>query len=350
LHSVSVRLRCGSNKGEKMKKFGHVSTMGALFFASALLSGCATSRIDLSKYRDADLKEAEIMPTKDQLNQQRIKVVVFEADEGGLANAVDAHLGASLTKAVEKEFSSAGAEVVDRNLAGKLSDELKLAELQGSGGYEGPQVAQFAIRGKLISAEYGARYYEATTWKDKKGEYHVNPAYFEHQARVTGSVSVYELPSLRLVTTVNVGAGVSVTDPRTPANRQTGASLLRSATGKAVSDSDYLLKNLVAPKGYVVERRTDGTDSIFKILIGRGQGAKQEDKVVIYSLRKKTNALTGKEQTEEMPVAEAKVSDQIGETESWVIPENKDAAAKVRLGDYVKVKYEEKSFFSRLAQ
>jgi hypothetical protein len=56
------------------------------------------------------------------------------------------------------------------------------------------------------------------------------------------------------------------------------------------------------------------------------------------------NALTGEENTEEFPVAHAIVSDQINDTESWVVPENNDASLLVRLGDFVKVRYESKRF------
>jgi hypothetical protein len=326
-----------------MKIGGQIITMCVLLFASTLLTGCATT-VDLSKFHDADLKEAEIMPGKDQLNQQRIKIVVFEADEGRLPHAVNAHLGESLAKAVEKELMAVGAEVVDRNLASKLKDELRLTESVGAGSYAGPQVAQYAIRGKVNSAEYNATYIEASTWKDDKGETHINPARYDHKATVGGSISLYELPSLRLVDAINVAGSTSASDPLMKANWATGSSLLRSATSAAI-DGQYELKNFFAPRGYVVERRVDGKKSIFKILMGKGQGVHQEDKVVIYSLRKKTNALTGAEQTDERPVIKAKVSDQIENGACWIVPDDQDASAQVKLGDFVKVKYESNSIF-----
>lgn len=326
-----------------MKIAVQVTTMSALFIASILLSGCATT-VDLSKFHDADLKEAEIMPGKDQLKQQRVKIVVFAADEGTLLYAVNAQLGESFAKAVEKELAAVGAEVVDRNLASKLKDELRLAESAGAGSYAGPQVAQFAICGKVNSAEYGATYVAASKWKDDKGETHVNSARYDHKAVVGGTINLYELPSLRLVAAINVAGSASASDPQDDANWATGASLLRSAASAAI-DGQYELKNIFAPRGYVVERRTDGKKSIFKILMGRGQGVQQEDRVVIYSLRKKTNALTGTEQTDERPVVKAKVSDQIEDAACWIVPDDQDASAQVRLGDFVKVKYESGSFF-----
>lgn len=321
-----------------MKASAYFPIMGVTFLSLVLLSGCATT-VDLSKFHDADMKEAEVMPSKALLKQERSKIVVFDADEGDLHNAVNAQLGKTFAVAVEAELVEVGTEIVDRELAIKLKDELRLAESRGAGNYAGPQVAQYTVRGKLNSAEYGVKYYEAKKWKDSKGKYQVNPAYFEHQGVVAGIVSIYELPSLRLLATIKVNGSASLTDPRMTANQHTGASLLRSATVNAIKRSGHELKNLFSPQGYVVERRSDGDKSIFKILMGSSQGVRHEDKVIIYSLRKRMNALTGEEQTEEIPVAHAIVSDQINANESWVVPEDNDASMQVRLGNFVKVRY-----------
>lgn len=329
-----------------MKLLKPVSTISKLLLASAILAGCATT-VDLGKFHDADLREAEIMPSKDQLKQKRIKLVVFEADNAGLSNAQNANLGATFAAAVEKEVTAAGTEVVDRNLAQVLSNELKLAESGGAGMYSGPQVAQFAIRGKVTSAEYGAAYVEASTWKDDKGEYHTNPAHYNHAAKVSGTLSLYELPSLRLVKTISYTGQTTDSEPN-GANAGKGAAMLRTAEEYAISDQAHQLKNMFAPKGYVVERRTDGKVSIFKVLMGHEQGIHAEDKVVIYSLRKKMNALTGQEQIDEVPVAQGKISDQVTAEESWVVLDNQDAAAQIRLGDFVRVKYDENSMFAKI--
>lgn len=320
---------------------------------AALMSGCATT-VDLSKFHDADLKEAEVMPNRQQLAQKRLKVVVFEADEGKNTNAVNAHLGETFAKAVEKELTASGTEIVDRAMAGKLKSELNLAESRGAGNYKGPEVAQYAVRGKLSSAEYINTFHEANSYTDKDGKSHYNPAYYEHVGKVSGSIEVFDLPSLRLVTTFNIEGSASIQDQLTWANwyggrpTEAGALLLRNATFDALHKESAELKNIFAPKGYVVEQRSDGKKSIFKVMMGRSQGLKAEDKVVIYSLRHKTNALTGKDQIDEIPVLTAKVSDQVGGEESWVVPENNDASAQVKLGDFVKVQYEKPSVFSDL--
>lgn len=314
------------------------SCLSALLITTLLTSGCATT-VDLSKFHDADLKEAAILPSKDQLTQQRAKIVVLDADEGYLTEIENTHLGDVFSTTIEKEISAANAEVVDRNMANKLKDELKLAENGGAGSYSGPAIAEFAIRSKVTTAQYGVTYIETSSWKDSEGKVHVNPAHYNHTAQVVGNISLYELPSLRLVTTINLQGNASTSEPRKGNNQIIGASLLRSAAASAISKQAHQLKNLFAPKGYVVERRTDGDISIFRVMMGQNQGVKPEDKVVIYSLRKKMNALTGLEQMDEIPVSQAVTSDQVNNTDAWIVPDDKKTAEKIRLGDFVKVKY-----------
>jgi hypothetical protein len=316
----------------------HTSSISTLIITALLLSGCATT-VDLSKFHDADLKEATILPSKDQLTQQRAKIVVLDADESYATEIDNTHLGDVFSSTIEKEISTANAEVVDRNIANKLKDELKLAENGGAGSYSGPSIAEFAIRSKVTSAQYGVSYIEASSWKDSEGKIHVNPAHYNHSAQVAGNISLYELPSLRLVTTINVQGNASTTEPRKVNNQIIGASLLRTSAASAISKQAHQLKNLFAPKGYVVERRTDGDISIFRVMMGQNQGVKPEDKVIIYSLRKKPNALTGIEQLDEIPVSQAVTSDQVNNTDSWIVPDDKKTSEKIRLGDFVKVKY-----------
>jgi hypothetical protein len=330
-----------------MKVAKSISALCALFIAAVFVTGCTTT-VDLNKFHDANLKEADVMPSKEQLKQGRIKVVVFEA-EGG--RATNTQLGEAFAKAVENELEEAGAEIVDRNLATKLKDELKLTESSGAESYKGPQVAQYAIRIKVNLAEYDTKYHKEAFWTDKKGDRHIEHlAYNANQANIEGKIYLYELPNLRLVATIDVNENLSVNDPISGRKAQARVALLKTAVSTAVSNSGFELKNLIAPKGYVSERRTDGSKSIFKVLIGRAQGIKQGDKVVIYSLRKETNALTGNEQMKEVSITEGTVSNQINDTASWVIPENTDTSMQVRLGDFVRVKYEEKSFLSKMVK
>jgi hypothetical protein len=320
----------------------------AFILATCLLSGCVT-KIDKSAYKDADLREGEILPSKAQLKQERAKIVVLET-ENRLAHSGEQSAGELFAVAIEAELNDSATEIVDRSLSKKLNNELKLAEINGVGSYTGPQVAQYAIRGQINSLDYSVKKSSqiiSGVFKDKK---HI-PVHYDHKASIGGLIKIYELPSLRLLNSISVTGSASEDDSETVKNQSTGASLLKKAISFAISDKGHELKNFFAPKGYVVERRVNDLQSIFKVLMGHAQGAKPGDNIVFYSLKKKkANAFTGKEQPEEVRIAQGKISDNVEEGESWVIVDDKTSADKIMLGDYVKVKYSENSIFKKITR
>lgn len=321
---------------------------GAIILASCLLSGCVT-KIDKSAYKDADLREGEILPTKAQLKQERAKIVVLDT-ENRLTHSGDQSAGEQFAVTIEAELNDSATEIVDRSLSKKLNSELKLAEINGVGSYTGPQVAQYAVRGQINSLDYSVKKSSriiSGVFRDKKRM----PVHYDHKASIGGIIKIYELPSLRLINSISVSGSASEEDTETGKNQGTGASLLKKAISFAISDKGHDLKNFFAPKGYVVERRVSELQSIFKVLMGHAQGAKPGDNIVFYSLKKKkANAFTGKEQLEEMQVAQGKISDNVEEAESWVIVEDNASADKIMLGDYVKVQYSGNSIFTKITR
>ena len=130
----------------------------AVLTALLTLGGCAAPGVSLSDYpKEVELQPADHLPTEAQLNAQgRAKVVVFETDDSKLEKARSAQAGNTLTRAIEETLGANGAEVVDRSIAGRLGKELQLAEVKGVGGYEGPSVANFAVKPTITLAEYGS--------------------------------------------------------------------------------------------------------------------------------------------------------------------------------------------------
>jgi hypothetical protein len=345
----------------KMKFF---STGAIILSASLILAGCAT-KVDLEKFHPANLNDADLMPSTDQLKQRRVKVVVFEANAEAVANIGkenepvlssvlsrmmgigpqdDVNFGGIVTSMVEKTLTQTGVELVDRNLASDLSKVLK----SGDAVTESSQVlAEFAISGAISSANSYARYVQAYSWKDDNGKDHTIAEHYTHSSVVTGSLKLFELSPVGLFKTFNLYGNASMDDPRRD-NEYVRLELLKRATRNAVDDIVYLLKNTFAPKGYVLESRTNGKSLIFKVSMGGGQSAHAEDKVVIYSVKKKNDTLTGKEQIDEIQIGEATISNQITNEEAWVVPKNKDEALRVRRGDLVRVQYESPSILHQI--
>lgn len=320
-----------------------------MLIATTLAAGCATNeepQSDNSVFRDVALKEGDVLPGKDQLKQERAKIVVLETEDR-LASENGRQLGEAFAIAIEKELNETASEVVDRTLSHRLSNELKLAELNGTDGYKGPQVAQYAIRGQIGSVEYTVTKSAQLMSRIFKSKDEI-PARYDHKVNVEGAIRIYELPSLRLLAAFNVKGSASEDGAETGDNKATRAALLKTAVNYAISDQGHELKNFFAPRGYVVERRSNGEQSMFKVLMGQEQGAKPGDYVMIYSPRPKAGAFAAGGQTEEVLVAEGTLADNIGDTVSWVVVDDMDASGKVRLGDYAKVRYEGNSIFTKI--
>lgn len=333
-----------------MKKNVSKRFLAALLIVTMLSVGCATKeepQADVSVFRDVALKEGEILPGKDQLKQERAKIVVLETEDR-FASENGRESGEVFANTVEQELNETASEVVDRTLSHRLSNELKLAELNGTGGYKGPQVAQYAIRGQINSVEYVVTKSAQLISRIFKNKDEL-PVRFDHKVNVEGAIKIYEIPSLRLITAINVKGSASEDDSETGENKATRAALLKTAINYAISDQSHEIKNFFAPKGYVVERRSNGEQSMFKVLLGREQGAKPGDYVAIYSPRmKETDAFSLKGQMEEVLVAEGTLDDSVGDTVSWVVVDDMDTSVKVRLGDYVKVRYQENSIVTKI--
>ena len=312
------------------------------------LAGCAGTGISLSDYhKEVTLQPAAHLPTETDLNRQgRAKIVVFETDDGDLEKARNAQIGITLTRDIEQTLGDNGAEVIDRRIATSLGQELQLAEVKGVGVYEGPAVANYAVKPTITLAEYESKYVPASSYTDKKGKTHEIAAYHAHKASVQAGIRVYEIPSLRLVKSLS-GKGSSSNSTADRGSRELSSNMIRSATQSALRDMRSEFLNLFAPKGYVLSRRDKGSKSILQISIGSEQGIVPGNSVVIFSEQESIHPITNKVSYNKIPVVEGKVSEIVTPSEAWIIPDDEDKAKRVRLGDLIEVVYKD-SIWSRL--
>lgn len=331
-----------------------------MMLAAIFSVGCAT-KVDLAKFHNADLPNAEIMPSNDQLKKHVTKVAVCELNTDAVGDVGKPRystlekltfgvMGAPVTSKDEAQFgvifesrvksalSSTGAEVISHSLAGALGNELKLAESGKQGTYSGPPVAEFAICGKVLTTNNDVRKVEATSWKDKDGKTRVMPAYFIHSATLAGTLSVYEVPSLRLLDTIKFSGSASSTH-----SSQVSEPLRTEVLGKSMEDAMgnimHKVKNFFAPNGYVLESRTDGKTVIFRVSMGTDKSAHSQDKVEIYSLKKRADTSTDREQFDEVLIGKGIISDQITQEDAWIVPKPQSVALGVKKGDFVRVRY-----------
>lgn len=313
--------------------------------AVSLVSGCATQINDFGSYRPAPITDTDVMPSPEQLEAKRTKVLVFEADDKAVRDRLN-NAGVLMARKIEEVLLQSSVEIVDRSLAMRLRDEIALAEAKGDGSttYSGPEVASVAVRSFITNVGAGSKFTPASQY-EYKGKIYQVAHYCNYTGYATGGMRIYEVPSLRLMGTFAMKGNVSMSESAYCRNDQSVLlGLARQAVEDSVNSKRVDIKNMFAPKGYVVEKRVMGKNVIFKVMVGKTHSAASQDKLTFYTVQKNENRLIKKVEFEEVPITTGVLSNQIGEDFAWIIPDNLDKARQIRLGDFVKIVYK-KGFF-----
>jgi len=335
----------------------------SLLIAAGLLTGCigGSNIKDVSSFEKRPMVKTSVMPTKSQINGAKPRVVVLDINDHAVNIAKSAKLGTVIRNKIESLVSDAGAETVDRKLALKLQEEIQLAEVKGNHNYKGPEIADFSVTGKIITTEFTQTYSAASSWVDDKGKRHVTPAKCTYKVSIEATLKVHAMPSLNLVDTISITDSESRTQdlsghsyrhyytnhscPKyTPAQL---SSLIGAAGSDAVIESKVQLKSNFSPRGYITEYRVAKDKNIFKITMGKLAGVKEGMKVDIIQMFHDENALTGETNLEERKLTEGEVSNIVGQKYAWVVIDDADIAPRIRLGDIVRVRFED-SFFDEI--
>ncbi len=333
------------------------------------VTGCGSIKVSLSEYpedRTSMMEQAAKMPTESILkaSQDRTKVIILESDQSASGGQAYKELTDALTRQVSSALSEGGVEIVDRSLAGKLDQEIKMCELQGAGKCGSqlePSVARYAVKATITNASYAPTLIPAqrmtggdTTFAiaaasypgfveryavDGKNDQIVVKPHFNHVAQVNTAVRVYEVPSLREIKAVmSSGADNQRTADRAPLESQLLLASLKTAVES--TEARAALLNVFAPRGFVIGSRTNGKKMIFKVSMGTSQGLLPGARVVIVSEQDTTNPITKKASTDLIDIVKGRVSELVLTSEAWIIPEDDEKAKKVSLGDQVMVKHE----------
>ncbi|NOZ36706.1 MAG: hypothetical protein GXP11_01300 [Gammaproteobacteria bacterium] len=326
--------------------------------ACGLLSGCfmgGSNIKDISSFQKQPLVKASIMPSEAQLNGAKTRVIVMDIDDDNVSVAKNAKLGTAISNKIENLLSDTGVEVVDRKLASKLQKEIQLAELKGRHDYKGPEVADFSVTGKIITANFTQTYYAAKSSVDDKGNRYYTPPSCSYAISIEATLKVHALPSLNLIDTITITDTKSKSQELSnhgyshynsihqcpPYNKAQLESLVDAAGSDAVYESKVKLKNNFAPRGYITDYRVNDGKNIFKITMGKLAGVKEGQEVDIIQTFKNEDQLTGKTNFEERKLVDGSVSNQIGKKYAWIVIDDVEKAKRVHLGDTVKVHFKD---------
>jgi hypothetical protein len=341
-----------------MKK---ILTLSLIF----IISSCApTIKKNFDKYQKQFLTKTNFMPSKDSIEGKSPKVVVFALDDNGNQVASQAQLGSSFAGNVENVLSKNKlATLVDRNAAAKLQKEIALAEMNKTGSYKGPQIADYAISGTISNAGFTNKYSSGSTYVNPKtGQLVSIPPRFTYSSDVSGNLKIYELPSLAVIEAIEFSGkktrtenvqqngGLSFGGLQIGGEQAKGSerddNLVRKAAEDAVDEITVDIKNAFAKKGYILEKRIYEEKVIFKINLGSLDGIKHGDKFEVIGQYESENPLTNETEVERRIIGSGTVADVIDPKTCWVVMDDSKQADLVRLGDSVKMKYKKSAFAS----
>lgn len=329
----------------------------SIIIAITLLAACGSSSHikDFDAYQKAPLVRASIMPSKTQLSRDRARVVVLAIEDSDNELAKKSKLGTTLRKKVESLLAESGVDVIDRKLAATLKKEIMLAEMKGIHDYKGPEVADYSVTGEVMAVKFSTSYTKASTWVDKKGESHYSPPRCRYSVQFEALLKIHALPSLRMVDVIKLketeARSIELLNSysrRCPAYSESQLHNLVAETAvEAVIDSEIELKNNFAPQGYVTEARIHEDKNIFKITIGNRVGVKKGQAANVIQFVRNEDALTGETNIEEIKLVSAIVSDNVSSKYAWIIIADSEKAKRIRLGDAVKIHFEN-SWFGKM--
>lgn len=329
-----------------------------------LLSSCTPTIKNFDKYQKQFISKSDFMPDEKKLENKLLKVAVFDFEEGDIETAKNANLGKSVATTLESLLSKYRlAELVDRKAVEKLQKEVQLAEMNKTGSFKGPQVADFAVSGSISNANFTNKYVDGSTYVNpKNGQVISVPPKFVYNSQVSGNVKVYELPSLAVVETIELnGKAIRTENVQQDGGFRLGGiqiggdqdkgvqrddGLVREAGADALDEAEHILRNVFAKRGYILEKRTFEGKSIFKINLGSEDGLKHGDKFEMIGQYEVENPISGKSEIERRVIATGVISDKIDPKSSWIILDDKKQESVVRVGDMIKMKYSKSSFKS----
>lgn len=319
-------------------------TLSLLTLTLLILSGCGASIDSIEAFSPIPLEKSPFMPSKEEIKSGKTKIVLTPIDDSNFKLAQQANLGQSLYVELERELSASGTvEILDREIAQKFENEIRLSEMSADSQMSDIELsaAKYAISGSLSNARFSSRFTQTQRWRDKEGKLHIIPAHYTYTASVSGILKIYAIPSMKVLKTIEFSDNTSRReDSRFYGNRHYPfdvSGMLNKAGKDAIHSTRHIFKNYLAPKGYIMEQRSDGDDEIVKVSIGSADGLEKGDEVEIYTIQSTINPFTDEPEIQSVKIADGLVSNKITPHRAWIILENK--TQELKIGDYIKASY-----------
>ncbi len=283
--------------------------------------GCST-KINPNEFTPLNAPKSKYLPSKNEIMYKpQVLIVPF--------NGAYAQIATNTLREILIAYPA--VKVIDRNFK-SLKEEIKLAELAKTSESNLNQ-ADYIIKGSVDSVYTKRIYHPPTYWKDKKGRIHSTKAYYEHIACANGHVIIIKIPENYILSTKYFGKCVYETSYSSYYNYE---SLKIKAVRRAVKSIKEDLYKIFAKRGYIYEIRKKDDDIILHTTLGKEFGAKEGERVDIFTIKKTKIPFSNEYKTEIVKIGEGeiKIADQ---SDSWILVTKKKE--NIKIGDFIKMNY-----------
>ncbi|PKH07572.1 hypothetical protein [Moritella sp. Urea-trap-13] len=232
---------------------------------SVILSGCAATKVCEPNYK-VDIAASE-QPAKTAEDK---KIIVLPI-EIGFKDPAAKKIQSVLRNELESQIVASGTNLVDRKIANKLKNELRLAEQSGRYNTKGVPIADYAILTEITASDLKTSFSKARTYKNDDGETVKVAASCSYEVDVSAIAKVVSLPDMQLIKRIELKGDKSTSsetsNSRCPVSNTQYAGLASEAAAEAVQH-DNELKSLLALSAPVMELRQCDAGTMVKIAIG----------------------------------------------------------------------------------
>ena len=301
----------------------------------SIISGCSSmdpDRLCLPSERiEINNAEIPVVPNKDQ------KIIVLPIDIPYPESASQS-LKTVILNELEASILNIGGQVVDRKLANKLKNEIKLAEQSGRYNTNGVPIADIAVITEVTASNLSYSFEKESKSKNKDGETKYHPAKCKFNVDVKAITKVISLPDMSLLERIEFdGSDSSSTETRDsdcPITQAKYAGMANKAATNAIKHS-FELQKMLAPIAPVIELRQCDAGSMVKIGMGSNRKIRPGSDIIFSQIYKNESG-----EIETYTIGEGKVvdieNDGIKPTFSWVAIED-ELPLKLRRGDAAKI-------------
>jgi len=233
---------------------------------SVILSGCAgVSEVCQPNYH-VDIATSEQPAKKAEDN-----TIIVLPIEIGFKDPAAKKIQSVLRNELESQIVKSGTNLVDRKIANKLKNELRLAEQSGRYNTKGVPIADYAVLTEITASDLKTSFSKARSYENKKGETVHVPASCSYSVDVSAIAKVVSLPDMQLIKRIELKGDKSTSsetnNSRCPVSDARYAGLASEAATEAVQH-DNELKLLLALSAPVQELRQCDAGTMVRIAIG----------------------------------------------------------------------------------